>query len=113
MMAANAETLTVGQAKEIVQDLLLTLASEDVSEKLSAARSQAGNDMVKYMQLGFPIVAQVQAAVIERHGFYGERASVAFTQLLKNLEAQDAELAVLSSRVRDYFLPPLGDPKEG
>jgi len=40
-------------------------------------------------------------------------ASVAFTQLLKNLEAQDAELAVLSSRVRDYFLPPLGDPKEG
>ena len=31
--------------------------------------------MVKYMQLVFPLVAQVQAEVIEKHGFYGERGA--------------------------------------
>ena len=32
--------------------------------------------MVKYMQLVFPLVAQVQAEVIEKHGFYGERGAL-------------------------------------
>ncbi|XP_037068498.1 protein C10-like [Pollicipes pollicipes] len=111
-MAVNAGNLTALQAKEILQDILQTLASEAVSEKITGARNQAGNDMVKYMQLVFPLVAQVQAEVIDKHGFYGEKASIVFMQLLKNLENQDPELVVLSARVRDYFLPQLGDPKD-
>ncbi|XP_043235994.1 protein C10-like [Amphibalanus amphitrite] len=113
VMAAT-ENLTVSQAKakDILQDLLQTLQSDEINEKISGARDQAGNDMVKYMQLVFPLVAQVQAEVIEKHGFYGERASVAFMQMLKNLETQDPELVAMSARVREYFLPQLGDPKD-
>ena len=58
---------------DILQDLLQNLQSDEINEKISGARDQAGNDMVKYMQLVFPLVAQVQAEVIEKHGFYGER----------------------------------------
>ena len=39
-------------------------------------------------------------------------ASVAFVQMLKNLETQDPELVAMSARVREYFLPQLGDPKD-
>ena len=39
-------------------------------------------------------------------------ASVAFMQMLKNLETQDPELVAMSARVREYFLPQLGDPKD-
>ena len=57
-----------------------TLQSDEINEKIAGARDQAGNDMVKYMQLVFPLVAQVQAEVIERHGIYGERGRSAFLQ---------------------------------
>ena len=40
--------------------------------RLEEARDNAGNDMLKTMQIVFPVATQIEMEVIEKYGFRGD-----------------------------------------
>lgn len=64
--------------------------------------------MISMMQLVFPLVMQIQMDVIKNHGFPGNREGlVQFTQLIRELERDDTEIARLRNEIRSIYLPPI------
>lgn len=41
--------------------------------KMNAAREQAGNDILKMMQIVLPVATQIQQEVIEKYGFSSDQ----------------------------------------
>lgn len=102
------------------------------TQKLTEAKENSGNEMLKMMQFVFPIVVQIEMDVIKNYGFSESRegkkyifsfeneynfyynlllflfiGTVQFVKLLRTLEREDPEVAQLHSQVRSYFLPPV------
>ena len=59
-------SFTTVEARSALVDLLSAFQSPANLPGLEAARAEAGNDMVKQMQLVFPAVTRIQAQVISR-----------------------------------------------
>ena len=47
------------------------LNKEENATRLDEARESAGNDMLKAMQLVFPLATQIEMGVIDKYGFVG------------------------------------------
>lgn len=89
-------------------DILEAISIPENAEKLGEAKDNAGNDMMKMMQYIFPIIVQIQMEVIKNYGFpEGREGIVHFSQLVRNLEREDPEVADLHNQIRNYFLPPV------
>ncbi|CAH1108417.1 unnamed protein product [Psylliodes chrysocephalus] len=100
--------LTVDTAREILNKTLEELQSTENVQKLEEARDNVGNEMLKMMQFLFPIVMQIQMEIIREFGYpEGRDAIIKFTQMLRCLEREDAEVARLHSLVKSYYLPPV------
>ena len=54
---------------EALRDVVHTLASAEGQAQVQQARRSAGNDMLKTMQLVFPLQAQIQMDVVAKYGF--------------------------------------------
>ena len=55
-----------------LSDVLDAFKLPENAARLSEARDTAGNDMLKGMQVVFPVVAQIQMDVIHKYGFLAE-----------------------------------------
>lgn len=76
--------------------------------KLNEAKEAAGNEMLKMMQIIFPMVVQIEMEVIKNHGFAaGREGMVQFTQIVREMERLDPEVARLHNDIRSHFLPPV------
>lgn len=108
---ARSETipvLTSELAIEILNKTNEELQSPQNMKKLEEARDNVGNEMLKMMQFLFPIVMQVQIDVIKDFGFpVGREGIIKFTQMLRTIEREDAEVARLHSLIKAYYLPPV------
>ena len=62
-----AMSFTTVEARAALIDILSAFQSQTNLPGLEAARAEAGNDMVKQMQLVFPAVTRIQAQVISRY----------------------------------------------
>jgi hypothetical protein len=51
----------------------LALESDEHAGKLSEAKANAGNDMLKMMQYVFPTIVQIEMEVIKKYGFTDNR----------------------------------------
>ena len=60
-------SFTSVEARAALIDILSAFQSQTNLPGLEAARAEAGNDMVKQMQLVFPAVTRIQAQVISRY----------------------------------------------
>lgn len=95
-------------AKQILMDIIRTVNQPENSKKLSEAKSSAGKEMILMMQHVFPLVMQLQLEVIKVHGFPGNREGlVQFSQLIREMERDDMEIARLRSQIRAIYLPPI------
>ncbi|KAG6799637.1 protein C10 [Apis laboriosa] len=95
-------------AKAVLTDILTALNTPENTQKLTEAKENSGNEMLKMMQFVFPIVVQIEMDVIKNYGFSESReGTVQFVKLLRTLEREDPEVAQLHSQVRSYFLPPV------
>ncbi|XP_034252007.1 protein C10 [Thrips palmi] len=93
-------------ARAALNGILKAIEQSENASKIKEARDNAGNDMTKRMQYVFPIVMMLQMDVIKDYGFSeGRHGIIQFTQLIRNLEQEDSEIALLHSRVRAHFLP--------
>ena len=50
-------------------DILEAFKNADNSARMEEAKDNAGNDMLKAMQIVFPLATQIQLDVIEKYGF--------------------------------------------
>ncbi|XP_073825402.1 protein C10 [Musca autumnalis] len=95
-------------AKQILIDIIRTVNQPENSKKLSEAKASAGKEMLLMMQHVFPLVMQLQTEVIKSYGFSGNREGlVQFSQLIRELEREDVEIARLRSQIRAIYLPPI------
>ncbi|KAL4710828.1 hypothetical protein ACJJTC_016112 [Scirpophaga incertulas] len=105
---ASPQNISVDQMRQILTEVIDALDSPDYSTKLDEAKEAAGNEMLKMMQIVFPMVVQIQMEIIKRHGFgSGREGIVQFTQLVRDMECLDAEVARLHNQIRSHFLPPV------
>lgn len=56
---------------DALNDVLDALNKEENATRLDEARESAGNDMLKAMQLVFPLATQIEMGVIDKYGFVG------------------------------------------
>ncbi|XP_057670268.1 protein C10 [Diorhabda carinulata] len=100
--------LTANSARDILNKTLEALQSADSLQKLEEARDNVGNEMLKMMQFLFPIVMQIQMEIIKDFGYpEGREGIIKFSQMLRNLEREDIEIARLNGLVKSYYLPPV------
>ena len=52
-----------------LHDILMAFKEADNVRRLEEARDAAGNDMLRAMQIVFPVASQIEMEVIERYGF--------------------------------------------
>lgn len=111
-------------ARKILIDILKHVALPENSKRLSEARckfpsfkitwisllnifaANSGREMIKMMQLVFPIVLELQTEVLKSYGFIGREGLIHFEQLIREMEADD-EIARLRQQIRNVYLPPM------
>lgn len=99
---------TLETARAALTDILEAIDNSDNSVKLTEAKTNAGNDMLKMMQYVYPIVVQIEMEVIKKYGFPDNRDGIIqFTQNIVALEREDSVVADLHNQIRAHFLPPV------
>ncbi|XP_041370053.1 protein C10-like [Gigantopelta aegis] len=107
-MATSMNQFTVQDCKAVLEDLLKAFKQPENAVRLEEARDNAGNDMLKTMQIVFPVATQIEMEVIEKYGFRGDGDGIIrFTQALKLYERQDPEVAQLNQLLRAVLMPPV------
>uniref|UniRef100_A0A2A4K860 Protein C10 n=1 Tax=Heliothis virescens TaxID=7102 RepID=A0A2A4K860_HELVI len=105
---ASPQNISVDQMRLILSEVIDALESPDYASKLDEAKEAAGNEMLKMMQIVFPMVVQIEMETIKRHGFSNSREGIVqFTQLVREIENLDGEVARLHTQIRSHYLPPV------
>lgn len=60
----------------ILTDILTALNTPENLQKITEAKENSGNEMLKMMQFVFPLVTQIQMDVIKNYGFPEGREGV-------------------------------------
>ncbi|XP_017774581.1 PREDICTED: protein C10 [Nicrophorus vespilloides] len=98
--------LTVETVRLILKKTIDELQTAENVAKLEEAKSTVGNEMLKMMQLLFPIVMQIQIDSLKQFGYpEGRETTIKFAQVLRNMERVDPEIARLHSLIKAYYLP--------
>ncbi|KAL3871468.1 hypothetical protein ACJMK2_039464 [Sinanodonta woodiana] len=107
-MAASIQHFSVQDCKAALGDILVALQHPDNVLRLDEARESSGNDMLRSMQLVFPLATQIEMEVIEKYGFQPDGDGlIRFTQAVKVYEKQDPEIAQLNRQLKSILIPGL------
>lgn len=99
---------TLETGKSILIEIIKTVNQPENSKKLSEAKASAGKEMLLMMQYVFPLVMRLQMDVIKGYGFSGNREGlIQFSQLIREMERENEEIARLRSQIRAIYLPPI------
>lgn len=69
----SLQNITVEQVRAILNEVIDSLESPMYASALVAAKEAAGNEMLKMMQLVFPMVVQIEMESIKQYGFSSTR----------------------------------------
>lgn len=104
---AYLQNFTHETGRTVLMEILKTLNFSENTKKIAEAKG-SNKDMLNMIQLVFPLVMQIQMDVIKKHGFPGSREGlIQFSQLVRELENEDAEIARLRQQIRAIYLPPM------
>ncbi|XP_035217080.1 protein C10-like isoform X2 [Stegodyphus dumicola] len=96
------------KAKAALKDIISAFSLPDNVTRLNEAKDNAGNDMLMYMQLVFPLATQIQQEVIQSYGFPADREGLLqFMLTVKMLEKDDQEVLQMNADLRSLLLPPV------
>ncbi|XP_066592764.1 protein C10 [Prorops nasuta] len=102
------DNFTSETIKAALTEILAALNTPENVKKLTEAKENSGNEMLKTMLFLFPFVTQVQMEIIKNYGFpEGREGIIQFAQLIRTLEKEDPEIEQMHSKVRSHFLPPM------
>ena len=106
---AYLQNFTHDTGKAILQDIIKSLNVAENAKRISEAKSGGSSGgMTSVIQFVFPLVMQIQMEVIKKYGFPGNREGlVQFSQIIRDLENEDEEIAKLRQQIRSIYLPPM------
>ncbi|XP_064487197.1 protein C10-like [Ornithodoros turicata] len=105
------DALSPQKAKGALEDILNAFDQPENYARLQEAKLAAGNDMLKHMQIVFPLVTQIEMEVIENYGFAPDGEGVLqFSQAIRHLEREHPDIARLNAVLRSQFIPPMVPP---
>ncbi|XP_065281498.1 protein C10 isoform X2 [Dermacentor albipictus] len=108
---AFKENFDSEKAKGALEDILAAFDQPENFARLQDAKDLAGNDMLKHMQIVFPLLTQIEMTVIESYGFTRDGEGVLqFAQIIKQMEREHPEIARLNAELRAHFIPPMVPP---
>ncbi|XP_071946766.1 protein C10-like [Antedon mediterranea] len=101
-------SLSNEEAKVILKAILDAFESRSNKSRMREVREAAGNDMMKMMQMVFPVATQIQQDVLQNYGFTGDgEGAIKFTHEVRRYEQEDPEIARLSQTLKEILLPAL------
>lgn len=104
---AYLKNFTHDTGRTVLQDIYKTLNMAENAKKISEAKS-GGGGMTNTIQIIFPLVMQTQIEVIKKYGFPANREGlVQFSQLIRDMENEDEDIAKLRQQIRSIYLPPM------
>jgi len=99
---------TIERGRTALAAILSAFESPHHQQRILAAKQEAGNSMIRYQQVVFPLCTEIQLGVIAQFGFQPDgEGIIQFTQHIKLMEREDQEVARLFQLVKNYFIPPL------
>jgi len=102
---------TVDKGRAALAALLSAFESPHHHQRILAAKQEAGNSMIRYQQVVFPLCTEIQLGVIAQFGFQPDgEGIIQFTQHIKLMEREDQEVARLAQLVKNYFIPQMNSP---
>lgn len=105
------QTFSIEDAKVALKDILDAFKEPNNMDTMKEAWEGAGNDMLKMMQVVFPLATQIQMTIIQKYGFPADgEGIIRFVQTIKHYERQDPEVAQLNSQVRNLVMPHMAAP---
>ncbi|XP_038046216.1 protein C10-like [Patiria miniata] len=111
MAQTSQPKLSLEDAKAVLQKVLDAFVTPENKTRMEEVKDAAGNDMMKMMQIVFPVATQIQMEVIQKYGFSADgEGAVKFAQLIRHYETMDSTVAELSTQLKAIFLPPLPPP---
>jgi len=101
-----AAPFTIDQGRAALAAILSAFESPPHQGRILAAKQEAGNSMIRYQQVVFPLCTEIQLGVIAQFGFQPDgEGIIQFTQHIKMMEREDQEVARLAHLVKNYFIP--------
>ncbi|XP_064649208.1 protein C10-like [Lineus longissimus] len=110
-MATAGPNFTAEDAKAAMRDILEAFHMPENDARIQEARDNAGNDMLKMMQIVFPITTQIQMDVVQKYGFSADgEGIIQFAHAVKIFSKHDADLAQLNSELISFVIPQMDSP---
>ncbi|XP_077986549.1 protein C10-like [Glandiceps talaboti] len=101
-------SLSQEQLRAVLRDVVAAFELPDNETRMEEAKDNAGNDMMKMMQIVFPVATQIQQEVIQKYGFTPDGdGAIKFAQLVRQYENIDPEITQMAAQVKAKFLPPM------
>ncbi|XP_026474500.1 protein C10 [Ctenocephalides felis] len=95
-------------ARSVLEDIISAINSSENLCKISAAKESAGSEMLKMMQLIFPLIMQIEMEVLKDYGFpEGREGIVQFSQMLQKFARHDPEIARLHQQIQSHYMSTL------
>lgn len=111
MAMSPSAMFTSDRARAALTDIMEAFATPINVERLHEAKRNAGNDMLLYMQLVFPLATQIQLEVIKNYGFTSDKEGLLqFTHSVKLLRKESLEVSHMDDELRQILLPSLTLP---
>lgn len=108
MAQSSQPSLSLEETKGAMQDVLNAFEVAENKTRMEEVKDAAGNDMMKMMQIVFPVVTQIQQEVIAKYGFTTDgEGAIKFAQTVRQYEVVDNDIASMASKLKSLFLPPM------
>ncbi|KAL5011600.1 hypothetical protein ScPMuIL_010151 [Solemya velum] len=108
------QQMTIEDCKVALADILNAFKLPENVSRIDEAQYNAGNDMVRGMQIVFPVKTQIQMEVIGKYGFSVDGEGVIrFTREVMALEREDPEIAQMYRQLRHILIPPIAGTSVG
>ncbi|KNC51229.1 uncharacterized protein AMSG_11993 [Thecamonas trahens ATCC 50062] len=99
--------LTQEQARAALEEVTAIFEKEESVAQLEAVKSEAGGDLMKWMQMVVPMVMEMQKPVLLKYGFAdNQAAAMQFALALNTAAGEDEEMKARVAALRSQFMPP-------
>ncbi|XP_006824057.1 protein C10-like [Saccoglossus kowalevskii] len=108
MALSHQPNLSQEQVRSLLKDVIAAFDSPENMIRMDEAHDNAGNDMMKMMQIVFPVATQIQQEVIQKYGFTPDGdGAIKFAQSIRQYENLDSEISQMGAKLKSMFLPPM------
>ncbi|KAK3271696.1 hypothetical protein CYMTET_19970 [Cymbomonas tetramitiformis] len=104
--AAPAVTLTVDQAREVIDDATKILEDPQNKAKLEQAKGMAGGDPMMGMMMLIPVAVELLTPVLKKYGFPADQAGLFQLFPAMMMHKEDPDMVAKAQAINAKLIPP-------